>query len=33
MVQKRKVNIYNLRNFVPRKQNIDRFVRKLYCNS
>ena len=29
----RKVYIYNLRNFAPRKQNIDRFVRKLYCNS
>ena len=29
----RKVNIYNLRNFALGKQNIDRFVRKLYCNS
>ena len=33
MVQKRKANIYNLRNFASRKPNVDRFVRKLYCNS
>ena len=33
MVQKRKAGIYNLRNFASRKQNINRFVRKLYCNS